>query len=131
MLQGFSGLIIALLLTVLLGYQATRAAPGSRLRQAYGLATGGFGVIIALNFLYLIGLASPLISNTVGLTAVALLFGGAAAFVVALFNGEFGAKLRQAQAYTAEERERLARQRHERTAAAPEQPARGDDTVGS
>lgn len=137
MLQGFYGLLVALALTALLAYQASRAAPGSRLRQAYGLASAGFGIIIALNFLYMVGAGSPVVANAVGLTAVALLIGAVAAFGLAIFNGEFQAKIRQAQEYTAGERERLARQRAAREAdaqglrdrakaAPPDQPAGGD-----
>ncbi len=141
MLQGLSGLLIALVLTALLAYQAVRAAPGSRLRQAYSLASAGFGIIITLNLLYLIGAGNPIIANSVGLTAVALLIGAVAAFVTAIFNGEFQAKIRQAEAYTAGERERIAqrraaseadaqRLRERATAAPPDQPAGGDGSQG-
>ncbi|HMQ29305.1 MAG TPA: hypothetical protein PKD53_01205 [Chloroflexaceae bacterium] len=126
MLQGWAGLLIALALTALLARQAARAARGTRLRQTYSLAAGGFGLIIALNALFLLGVAGELLSSTVGFVAVALLIGAAVSFVMAMLNGEFGAKLRQAQAYTAEERERIARRRLERERAAG-QDERGQD----
>lgn len=130
MLQGFYGLLIAMILTALLAYQAARADPGSRLRQTYTLAAGGFGLIIVLNFLYLIGVTGWLIGNVLSFAAVALLLGAVASFVVALFNGEFQTKLRQAQTYTAEERERIAQRRfeRERSAGAPaDYPISHDD----
>lgn len=122
MLQGSYGLLIALLLTALLGYQAARAARGSRLRQTYSLAAGGFGLILVLNLLYTLGIASGLLANVFSFTAVAMLIGAVASFAFALLNGEFGAKLRQAQQYTAEERERIAQQRAEREQAADNPP---------
>lgn len=126
--QGLSGLLVALALIALLGYQAARAAPGSRLRQAYSLAAAGFGIIITLNFLYLIGAGSPTIVNTVGIAAVALLIGAVVAFAAAIFNGEFQAKIHQAQQYTAGERERIARRRSERErASTPPDKSLGDD----
>jgi hypothetical protein len=112
--QGLLGLLVASLLTALLGYQAVRAAAGSRLRQTYGLATAGFGLILALNFYYLLGLGNGLIGNVLSFVAVALLIGAVASFGVALFNGEFGAKLREAQDYTGQQREQIAQQRAER-----------------
>ncbi len=118
MQQGWAGLLIALALTALLARQAAQAERGSRLRQTYSLAAGGFGLIIALNILFLLGVAGELLSSTLSFAAVALLIGAAVAFVLAMLNGEFGAKIRQAQAYTAEERERIARQRRERERAA-------------
>ena len=118
MQQGWAGLLIALALTALLARQAAQAERGSRLRQTHSLAAGGFGLIIALNILFLLGVAGELLSSTLSFAAVALLIGAAVAFVLAMLNGEFGAKIRQAQAYTAEERERIARQRRERERAA-------------
>lgn len=114
MLQGFYGLLIAMVLTALLAYQASRAAPGSRLRQTYMLAAGGFGLIIAINLLWLIGVSSGLLLTVVSFAAVAMLIGAVTSFAVALFNGEFGAKIREAQTYTADERERIAQRRFER-----------------
>lgn len=133
MLQGSYGLLIALLLTALLGYQAARAARGSRLRQTYNLAAGGFGLILVLNLLYTLGIASGLLANVFSFAAVAMLIGAVASFAVALFNGEFQAKLRQAQQYTAEERERIAQRRAEREQAAAEPPdpaTGGQDKTG-
>lgn len=122
MLQGLYGLLIALLLAILLGYQAWRAAPGSRLRQTYSLAAIGFGLIITLNVLYLFGIAGGLTSGVLGFAAVALLIGAVASFAVALFNGEFQAKIRQAEAYTADERERIARKRADLERSAGDEP---------
>lgn len=112
--QGLLGLLVASLLTALLAYQAARAAAGSRLRQTYGLAAGGFALILALNFLYLVGAGAGLTGNMLSFVAVALLIGAVASFALALFNGEFGAKLREAQGYTSQQREQIARRRAER-----------------
>jgi hypothetical protein len=113
-MQGFTGLLIATVLTALLAYQAARAAAGSRLRQTYSLAAGGFGLILALNFLYMQGVGGGLLGNTVGFAAVAMLIGAVAAFGASIFNGEFTAKIRAAQDYTASQRDEIARQRAER-----------------
>ncbi len=112
--QGLVGLLVASLLTALLAYQAARAAAGSRLRQTYGLAAGGFALILALNFLYLLGAGAGLVGNVLGFVAIALLIGAVASFALSLFNGEFGAKLREAHDYTSQEREQIARRRAER-----------------
>lgn len=127
--QGLSGLLVAGLLTALLAYQARRAAAGSRLRQTYSLAAAGFGLIIILNVLYLLGTGAGLLGNTLGFVAVALLLGAAVSFVFALTNGEFSAKLREAQDYTQQQREEIARRRAERERAlGDEQSRKGQDS---
>lgn len=131
MLQGFSGLLIALVLTALLGYQASRAAPGSRLRQTYSLAAAGFGVIIALNLLFFIGVPLGPFAQVLNLAAVALLIGAVASYVFALFNGEFQAKIREAKNYTADERARAAERRVERERAAADHSERYVDRDGN
>ena len=132
MVQGFYGLLVAMVLTVLLASQAARAAPGSRLRQTYTLAAGGFGLIITMNVLWLMGVPGGLLVNILSFGAVALLIGAVASFAIALFNGEFQAKIRQAQEYTASERERIAQKRFERERSSVVQPDQyaGDDKQG-
>jgi hypothetical protein len=132
MVQGYVGLLVAMLLTGLLAYQAAQAERGSRLRQTYGLAAGGFGLILVLNLLWSLGIAVGLLANVLNFAAVAMLIGAVASYVLALLNGEFSAKIRQAQEYTAGERARYDQQRREREQASssqPELPA-GDDKAG-
>lgn len=125
--QGSIGLIVAGLLTALLGYQAARAGAGSRLRQTYSLAAGGFGLIIALNVLYLLGAGAGLAGTVLSFVAVALLLGAVASFAMALFNGEFSAKLREARAYTDQQRDEIAQRRAERERALREGASKGQD----
>ncbi|NTU78319.1 MAG: hypothetical protein HGA45_02765 [Chloroflexales bacterium] len=137
MSQGFRGLLIAILLTALLAYQASRAAPRSRLRQTYSLAAGGVGLMIVINSLWLLGVTGGLLVNIVGFAAFGLLVGAVATLMLAYFNGEFQTKIRQVQAYTADERERSARKRleHERLGSSsqdhPREPGDNEGKPGS
>ncbi len=133
MVQGYVGLLVAMLLTGLLAYQAIRAERGSRLRQTYSLAAGGFGIILALNLLWSLGIEVGLLANVLNFAAVAMLIGAVASYALAVLNGEFSAKIRQAKEYTAGERARYAQQRREReqaTGGQSELPA-GEDKAGS
>jgi hypothetical protein len=126
MAQSYLVPLIALLLTGLLAYQAVRAERGSRLRQTYGLAAGGFGLILALNLLWSFEIGLGPLGNAISFAAVAMLVGAVATYALAVLNGEFSAKIRQATAFTASERARYARERDERERSSGARPS-GDE----
>lgn len=105
MSEGLSSLLVALALAVLLAVQAQRAAAGTRLRQAFTMGAASMLVLTLTNLLVLLNLGGEWLASLHTLTTALFLVSILMA-VIALFNGEFQAKLRQARELVAAERAR-------------------------
>ncbi|PDW01470.1 hypothetical protein [Candidatus Viridilinea mediisalina] len=119
MSEGLSTLLVTLVLTVLLGVQAQRAAAGSRLRQAFTIGAASMLVLTFSNLLVLLNLGGEWLVSLHTLTTALFLVSILMA-VIALFNGEFQAKLRQARELVAAERARQTPSRDAKPTAAAE-----------
>jgi hypothetical protein len=107
-------LIISALATLLLAREASRAAVGTRRRQAFFLGAAGFGLLALSNILALSGLATPALLTVAIGVGLALLLGALVSLFLAYRDGELREQFRRAGDMVAEGRAKVAEQAAER-----------------
>lgn len=108
MSQELARLFIAVLATVLVARQALKAERGTRRRQAFVLAAGGFGLLAAGNLYALTpGPVIAVLTLLVGI-GLALLLGSMVTLFLAYREGELKDQFRRAGSMVATEREKIA-----------------------